>query len=374
MSLAIAGAGSIAAVHALAARSAGIEITAVASRAGRSARHLAGQVDARRVGTDALPAGADLLVVATPPDTHERFLVQGLSAGARVLVEKPLTTTLASADRMVEASHKPDAPLALVAENLLASPYWRAALEHRRGGGPLTHLSARAIQPPPNWGHFLGPLEAGGVLFDLGPHPVSLVLGLADKPVVGVSARLTSTRPDGADDDAEVEIRFVSDLVARIKLSWTSTSTQWSLQAASPDRVVRLEFIPETVLEVNGEPVQIPTRHDVVDPRFESLGYVDQLLAITSDPAQSSSSADPSSDLSMLRGQPGNADAPADANLQENRDPRRLGGQSLEDARLVLEIICAAYQSAGSGGDEVALPFAGNRELTPMQLWQGTYS
>ena len=48
---------------------------------------------------------------------------------------------------------------------------------------PLRHLSVRTEQPPPEWGHFLEPLQAGGVLFDLGPHAIALLLHLA--PVIG---------------------------------------------------------------------------------------------------------------------------------------------------------------------------------------------
>ena len=45
-------------------------------------------------------------------------------------------------------------------------------------------------------------------------------------------------------------------------------------------------------------------------------------------------------------------------------------GQDLLAARGVLELICAAYASAGAGGVEVALPFEGDRSLTPMQHWR----
>ena len=44
---------------------------------------------------------------------------------------------------------------------------------------------------------------------------------------------------------------------------------------------------------------------------------------------------------------------------------------SSDAARDVLEVICAAYASAGDGGTEVPVPFAGDRTLTPMHLWRG---
>ena len=343
-SIALAGAGYIAVVHALAADSAGAKVTAVASASGKSARHLAGELDAKKVSPEALPAGADFLIVATPPAQHAELAVQGLQAGASVLVEKPLATTLAEADRIVSAAVSAAAAAAgqsaksggilRCAENLLHSPVWAQAVTLRAGLGPLTHLSLRTLQSPPDWGHFAQPLSAGGVLFDLGPHALALALGLADEPVLAVSASLSSTRQDGADDSAAVVLRFESGLRASIEISWVSEITVWEAQASSDSGVLRIELIPEVLLEHNGDSVAIALRHPQADATLEQFGYVDQLLDLIS------------------------------------QDPNRPG-QTAEQARTILEIICAAYQSAGQESNEVQLPFDGDRSLTPMRLWKG---
>lgn len=329
--VALGGAGYIAVVHALAAQAAGMRVRAVASQGGSSARHLAGELDARRCRTEELPAGADVLVVATPPDAHVPLALQGIAAGARVLVEKPIATTLRDADRLADAARGSSAVLRC-GENLLHAPAWRAFGQRRRALGTLSHLSVRTLQPPPDWGHFARPLTAGGVLFDLGPHPIALALGAAAEPPVGVRADLSSTRDDGADDHARVELAFASGLVSTLTVSWTAPEVAWDLQAASDTGVLRLELLPEVLLEHDGEPVALAARHQVPDPRVEQFGYVDQLLdLVAEDPA----------------------------------------GQTVEQARDVLEVICAAYASAGAGGELVALPFTGDRDATPMQLWRG---
>lgn len=335
--VALAGAGYISVVHALAAQAAGMQVRAVASGGGSSARHLAGELDARKVSPDALPDGADVLIVATPPHLHVLFALQGLAAGATVLVEKPLATTLAGADRVVAAVAAlgdGGGDRLRCGENLLHAPAWRRARELRADLGTLTHLSLRTLQPPPDWGHFKEPLAAGGVLFDLGPHALALALGLADEPIVGVTGSLRSSRDDGADDHAEVHLRFASGLRASVEVSWVAEDTVWEAQASSDRGVVRLELLPEVLLERDGEPVVVAMRHPGVEPLLEQFGYVDQLLDLV------------------------------------GTDPGRPG-QPVEDARTVLEVICAAYASAGLDGDEVALPFTGDRDLMPLELWLG---
>jgi hypothetical protein len=79
------------------------------------------------------------------------------------------------------------------------------------------------------------------------------------------------------------------------------------------------------LVEVNGEPVA--AEGGAADDALVRFGYVDQLLDVA-------------------------------------------GGQTLDQARTVLEVICAAYASAGAGNGEVPLPFTGDRTLTPMELWK----
>jgi hypothetical protein len=39
--------------------------------------------------------------------------------------------------------------------------------------------------------------------------------------------------------------------------------------------------------------------------------------------------------------------------------------------REVLDVVCAAYASAGRGSVLVSVPFAGSRSRTPLELWRG---
>ena len=155
--------------------------------------------------------------------------------------------------------------------------------------------------------------------------------------VLAVSATLTSTRPDGADDDATVQLRFADGLRATIEVSWTATESMWDLQAASADGVARIDFLPELIVELDGEDATpTPVLAGLPDVHLETFGYIAQMQGF----------------VDALAGR---------------------GGQvcPLGFGRLVLEVTCAAYLSAGSGGAEVPLPYSGRRDVTPLQLWRG---
>ena len=324
--LVIAGAGWAGAVH---LASGGRSVSHVLSRTTDSAERLAAQVTAVAGTYAELPSKADAVIVASPPEHHAEFAVAALDRGLAVLIEKPLCSTLEEADALISAAER-STILAGYAENLLFAPAVDAALAHRARIGPLRHLSIRALQPPPDWGHFLEPLTDGGALFDLGAHPLALALAAAGSDPVAVSAVLRSSRPDGADDLASVRLRFADALVAEIEVSWLSAEATWDLQAAADDGVVRLELLPEIRLELDGEDAT-PTDTDPL----VALGYRGQVSGF----------------VDALEGRGGRV------------CPLGFG-------RLVLDVICAAYLSAGTG-EEVQLPFAGRRDLTPLQLWLG---
>jgi predicted dehydrogenase len=329
--LAFAGAGRISTVHALAAQAVGAPIRAVASRSPDRASKRAQEFGARPVTYDELPAGAQVVVVATPPGRHAADALHALAAGATVLLEKPLCTTLDDADLLVAAA----GDRLVYAENLAFAPVIEQALGLVGGLGPIEHLEVRAQQGRPDWGDFLRARWGGGALFDLGVHPLAVaLLAAAPATVVEVEATLAGADDIDVDEHAEVELRFDTGLVARVEASWRAETPTWDLQIASSTGVVRAELIPAVTLERNGEPVELPApRHGVV-PELDTFGYVRQLEAA----------------IRVSQGQT----TPMNATF----------------GRQVLEVVCAAYSSAGQAGAAAALPFSGPRDRTPLQLWR----
>jgi myo-inositol 2-dehydrogenase/D-chiro-inositol 1-dehydrogenase len=335
--LAFAGAGWIAAVHGYAVDQVpGLRISRVASRDPERAAAAAARVGAEPCTYDDLPGGAAGVVVCTPPAQHLEHARRAIAGGAAVLVEKPLCTTLAEADELVAATEG-GARIAY-AENLVHSPIVRLAMSHAAQLHGIDLVDVRALQSRPTWGDFLTESWGGGVLFDLGVHPLAVALLLAAPAVpLEVRAALEGAADHPVDEHAEVQLHFDTGLLARVTASWRGGETPtWDAQVSAPDGVVRLELLPNLLLERNGTEVTLPGIPEGVPRQLEELGYLPQMESFALD-------------------------------LLQDRRPK-LGATF---GRRILDVVCAAYASAGQGGEWVGLPFAGRRDRTPLQLWRG---
>jgi myo-inositol 2-dehydrogenase / D-chiro-inositol 1-dehydrogenase len=336
-SIGLWGAGMISGAHGAAARLLQMPIVGVASRTRARAASQAERLKTTALSYDDLPGEAEIVVVSTPPQLHAADTLRLLEAGAAVVVEKPLCTTLADADALVAAAAR-HGQRVLYAENLAYAPVVQKMLAMAADLGPITHLEIRTMQSLPTWGEFTSDAWGGGALFDLGVHPLALAVLAAGAngcgPVVSVRATLRGGEGHNSDEHADVELTFRNGLVGRIVSSWQHESGQiWDVQLSSASGVLRAEFFPKPTLERNGEPVAL-VEDDSPLAFVEALGYSGQLRSFAEDIARGST---PFMDV--------------------------------EFGRLILDIVCAAYWSAGHGGAEEPVPFSGPRDKTPLQLW-----
>lgn len=336
--LALCGAGMISGAHAAAARLAGIRVVAVASRTAERARTMAEGLGAATVEYADLPAGADIVVVATPPAQHAGDALRLLQAGAAVLLEKPLCRTLDEADRLVAAADANHGRL-LYAENLAYAPLVQRLISLTPKVGPLTHVEVRSLQGLPGWGAFTTDEWGGGALFDLGVHPLAVAMLVCGAAGLGrptaVAATLRGGEGHGSDEHAEVTLHYGGGHTATVVASWQAgPEPTWDVQVAGEHGVLRAELLPVQRLEYNGDEVALPTTASEV-PVLEDLGYLPQLRAFVAD-------------------------------LDAGRPPVMDG----RFGREVLQVVMAAYTSAGRAGAPQPLPFTGPRDRTPLELWR----
>lgn len=199
------------------------------------------------------------VIISTPVASHERIARRCLDAGKSVLVEKPLTTSGASASELMElARHR--GLLVCAGHTFLFSPPVQAVTSLVRSGelGELLYLQGSRV----NLG-IHNPLVS--VLWDLAPHDLSILLEWVGERPSCVAASGRSSHPGQPPDVAFVDVEFPSGFVANLHLSWLApTKIRRMTLVGARKMVVYEDTHPDEPVKVYDKGV------DLADP--ESFG------------------------------------------------------------------------------------------------------
>jgi predicted dehydrogenase len=155
----------------------------------------------------------DAVSIATPPATHYPLAAQALEAGKHVLVEKPLATSVADAEALVELAERKGLVL-MPGHTFLYSPAVnkvRALIDSGELGEIYFITSSRMN---------LGLYQPDGVVNDLAPHDLSILLYWLEQPVSMVSASGSTVFQDGVPETAFLTLCFEHGATANVQLSW----------------------------------------------------------------------------------------------------------------------------------------------------------
>ncbi|MGB4138024.1 MAG: Gfo/Idh/MocA family oxidoreductase [Microbacterium sp.] len=147
---------------------------------------------------DLLAAGIDAAIVATPDFAHRTPAVDLASAGVHLLVEKPLATTVADAEDIVQAVRSGGAQGFVGFENRWANTFSAlAARSHNGDFGRLRSLSLRLNNSRSVPLRMLSWAERSTPAWFLMPHALDMALWLSGQEVASVTARATRGVLDG---------------------------------------------------------------------------------------------------------------------------------------------------------------------------------
>jgi predicted dehydrogenase len=170
----------------------------------------------------------DAVIVATHHPTHAAIGCDVLAAGKHLLVQKPLTTSLADADRLVEAAARSDRQTMCLPYSW-SNPYREAGRLIRAGAiGRICEIRCRVAHGgPPRDSWFYDPeIARFGALFDMGVYAVSGITGLAG-PAISVSGLVRTMEPGvRIDDNAIIQLEFAGGAIGNAETSWTQRATR----------------------------------------------------------------------------------------------------------------------------------------------------
>jgi myo-inositol 2-dehydrogenase / D-chiro-inositol 1-dehydrogenase len=187
------------------------EVAAVSDAIADSAERLAAEVGVGTVYTDALELihdpDVEAVVIASPAETHEPFVLACFEAGKPVLCEKPLAASPAAARRVLEAEAALGRRLVQVGFMRRFDPAYvdlKARLDAGLIGAPvLMHCAHRNPTVPPRF-------DSEMVLTDSVVHDVDTARWLLGQEIVEVTVltpRPSGRAPDGVQDPQLVVLR-----------------------------------------------------------------------------------------------------------------------------------------------------------------------
>ena len=167
----------------------------------------------------------DAVAVATPSETHYRIGREALLAGKHLLVEKPLALTSREGLRLVELARERGRTL-MVGHLLMYHPAIVRMAALVRGGriGRIRYLGIRRCA--------FGRLTRGcSVLWDLGPHDVSIALMVTGLAPVAVSSLGRAFVQAGLPEVSFTAISLAGGALAHIEESWLAPQRDRQLLA-----------------------------------------------------------------------------------------------------------------------------------------------
>ena len=155
----------------------------------------------------------DAVIVATPPRTHHAIVRAVLEAGKHVLVEKPLAKTSEEARDLITLADRRGLTL-MPGHTFVYSPPVNKVKELIDTGelGEVYFVTSSRMN--------LGKYQPDGVICDLAPHDLSILLYLLDEPVVSVSASARSVYQAHVPEVAFLTLTFASGTTANVQISW----------------------------------------------------------------------------------------------------------------------------------------------------------
>jgi predicted dehydrogenase len=160
----------------------------------------------------------EAVYLATPVSTHYELAKRALLSGKHVLIEKPLATTVDQAKELAELATARRLTL-MVGHTFVFSPPVRKVKELIDGGsiGPIYYVETTRV----NLGLFQKDVS---VLWDLGPHDVSILMYWLGEVPLNVSARGRSYLGEALEDVAFLTLEFPSGILAQVQISWLAPS------------------------------------------------------------------------------------------------------------------------------------------------------
>ena len=213
------------------------------------------------------------VAVATPVKTHYRFASEALIAGKHVLVEKPLTESVAKAEVLVKLADTYNRKL-MVGHTFEYTTAVHKMKEIIDSGelGEIYYVNSQRL----NLGLFQKDIN---VIWDLAPHDISIILYLLGKEPEFVSSVGASHINPSIEDVAILTMQFSDKVVAFIQTSWLDPDKIRRMTVVGSKKMMVYDDIhPSEKIRIYDKAVSGPKHYDSFAEFHYSYKYGDILI------------------------------------------------------------------------------------------------
>lgn len=222
-----------------------------------------GVADAHDVMSD---TSIELVIVATPTTTHFPLAKQALEAGKHVLIEKPMTSTVAEAEELVALAKKND-KIIFVDHTFCFAPSVRRMADMAKSDalGDLLYFDSVRIN--------LGLIQKdANVLQDLAIHDLSILSQIIDLKSIRTICAHGSKHFGAQEEDAHIHLTNDKGFTAHIHVSWLSpVKLRNTMLAGTKSMLVYDDTEPSEKIRVYDRGVERDeTKPDPFFPKYRS--------------------------------------------------------------------------------------------------------
>ncbi|MES2439803.1 MAG: Gfo/Idh/MocA family oxidoreductase [Verrucomicrobiota bacterium] len=218
-------------------------------------------------------ADLDAVVVSTPVPSHFQVAKAALLAGKHVLVEKPLASSVAESEELVELADRQGLNL-MVGHTFLYSAPIRMIKKIIDSGdlGEIRYINSQRL----NLGLFQKDIN---VVWDLAPHDISIILHLLGRMPDFVNCQGNAHITPGIEDVSNLSLSFGSGQFATIQSSWLEPRKVRQMTIVGTRKMIVYDDIePMEKIRIYDTRIERPPHYDSFGEFHYSYHYGDSFV------------------------------------------------------------------------------------------------
>src|SRR2546430_5029845 len=218
-------------------------------------------------------ANVDAVVIATPVKHHYSLAKASLLAGKHTFIEKPMASSSAECEELIEIAHRNGLVLMIDHTFLYSSPVQKIAQIVQAGDlGEIRYINCRRL----NLGLFQKDIN---VAWDLAPHDISIVLYIMEESPKGVNCWGNAHITPGVEDVTSMCINFSKNRFATIQSSWLDPRKVRDMTIVGTKRMIVYDDVePLEKIKIYDARVEVPPHYDTFAEFHYSYHYGDRYI------------------------------------------------------------------------------------------------